>query len=96
MEEKKEKKAYLIYEGDQWVSTDSLVLLGVFDDWNRVMDSAMILVTQQIDRKLHSVGDDTNAFLDNAHEDLEKYHIFAEGEASVYIREIELNTLYDS
>ena len=94
MEEK--KSVFLIYEGDQWVSTDSLVLLGVFDDWNRAMDSAMLVVLQQIERNLHSVGDDTNAFMDNAHEDLEKYHIFAEGEASVYIREIELNQLYDS
>lgn len=94
MEEK--KNVFLIYEGDQWVSTDSLVLLGVFDDWNRVMDSAMLVVLQQIERKLHNVGDDTNAFMDNAHEDLEKYHIFAEGEASVYIKEIELNTLYDA
>jgi hypothetical protein len=94
MEEK--KNVFLIYEGDQWVSTDSLVLLGVFDDWNRAMDSAMLVVLQQIERNLHSVGDDTNAFMDNAHEDLEKYHIFAEGEASVYIREIELNQLYDS
>ena len=94
MEEK--KNVFLIYEGDQWVSKDSLVLLGVFDDWNRVMDSAMIVVTRQIERKLHNVGDDTNAFMDNAHEDLEKYHIFAEGDASVYIREIELNQLYDS
>lgn len=92
-----EKKiAYIIFEGDQWASTDSLVPLGVFDEWSKVMDSAMLVVLQQIERKLHNVGDDTNAFLDNAHEDLEKYHMFAEGEASVYIREIELNTLYDA
>lgn len=90
------KKAYIIFEGDQWVSTDSLVPLGVFDDWNRAMDSAMIVVLQQIERKLHNVGDDTNAFMDNAHDELEKYKIFAEGEASVYIREITLNELYDS
>ena len=91
-----EKKiVYIIFEGDQWVSTDSLVPLGVFDEWSKVMDSAMLVVSQQIERKLHNVGDDTKAFLDNAHEDLEKYHIFAEGEASVYIKDIELNTLYD-
>ena len=36
-----EKKIYLTYEGDAWLSNDSLVLMGVYDDFGKAIDAIL-------------------------------------------------------
>ena len=42
-------KVYLLYEGDEWLSNDSMVLMGVFTNTNELYKAAKELVEQRID-----------------------------------------------
>ena len=87
-----EKNVYVLYEGDQWISNSSLVPMGVFDSWPRVMDNAMALLADQIDRDLHDAHEEDD-YLKEAHDELEQYKQFRGSGASIIIKTVELNKL---
>lgn len=87
-----EKNVYILYEGDQWISNSSLVPMGVFDSWPRVMDNAMALLADQIDRDLHDAYEEDD-YLTEAHDELEQYKQFRGSGASIIIKTVELNKL---
>lgn len=41
------KKVYLLYEGDEWLSTDSLVLMGIFTSKQAFKFNAEKLIRQR-------------------------------------------------
>ena len=41
------ESVYLIYEGDEWLATDSLVLMGVFTNQKKLWQSARQLIRQR-------------------------------------------------
>lgn len=89
-----EKNVYILYEADQWISTPSLVPMGVFDSWPRVMDAAMALLADQIDRGLHDVTrEEIHEYSDEVRGELEDYKQFRGVNVSIYIKTVELNKL---
>ena len=42
------KKVYLLYEGDAWLSSDSLVLMGVFSSKYTLYDAAEKLISEHV------------------------------------------------
>lgn len=38
---------FLLYEGDEWLSRDSMILMGVFSDMNHLKDAAQELICQR-------------------------------------------------
>lgn len=42
-----EKVVYLLYEGDEWLSTTSLILMGVFSSMKFLSDAARTLIAQR-------------------------------------------------
>ena len=89
-----EKNVYILYEADQWILTPSLVPMGVFDSWPRVMDSAMTLLQEQWDKGLHeSVGDDIEDLKKTAYDELLEHAQFRGDGASIFIKTVELNKL---
>jgi len=45
-------KVYLLYEGDEWLSNSSMVLMGVFTDTNKLKSAAKELIEQRADEHL--------------------------------------------
>ena len=87
-------KVYVLYEADQWVSKNSLIAMGIFDERNKAVDQAMVLLIDQIERGLHDY-DDIDSYLKDAHYDIEIYGLFSGSEASVQIKEVYLNKRYE-
>lgn len=83
---------YILYEGDVWISRDRLVPMGIFDSWDKVMDNAITLLKDQIDRGLHDV-EDLDDYLKEAHDEIEQYRQFIGHDASIYILPVALNKL---
>lgn len=46
-----EQKVHLLYEGDEWLSTKSLVLIGIFTSEKKMLDSAEPLIHREAIRK---------------------------------------------
>ena len=49
--------AYLLYEGDQWLSTDSLELRGVFTRKDKMKKAARKLIAEQAKQHLQDARD---------------------------------------
>ena len=47
-------KIYLLYEGDAWLSTSSLVLMGVFEDEYKLNEAAETLIQQHARKNFNS------------------------------------------
>ena len=47
-------KVYLLYEGDAWLSTSSLVLMGVFEDEMKLNEAAGELISERATRNFNS------------------------------------------
>lgn len=88
-----DNNVYVLYEADQWISNNSLVPMGIFDSWDNVMEGAMKLLKDQIDRGLHDVGDDLDGYLEDVHDELKRYKQFRGYDASIYIKTVRLNEL---
>ena len=48
------KTIYLLYEGDAWLSTSSLVLMGVFEDEYKLNEAAETLIQQHARKNFNS------------------------------------------
>ena len=44
------KSVFLLYEGDEWLSTSSLVLMGVFTSRRKLLAAVRKLVTENVSR----------------------------------------------
>ena len=44
---------YLLFEGDQWLTNENLVLMGIFDNENSLFSSALELINNRIDEHCH-------------------------------------------
>jgi phosphoribosylaminoimidazole carboxylase (NCAIR synthetase) len=47
-------KVYLLYEGDAWLSSSSLVLMGVFEDEMKLNEAAGELISERAARNFNS------------------------------------------
>ena len=52
------KQVFLLYEGDQWLSTDSLVLMGVFTSDEELRIASDKLIHERIDTNYEEEGYD--------------------------------------
>lgn len=77
------KTIYLLYEGDAWLSTSSLVLMGVFEDEYKLNEAAETLI-QQHARKNFNSEDWTDEEYDIEQFVYDEAHHFAEGLQTVY------------
>lgn len=87
------KKVYILYEGDQWISHESLVPMGVFDSWMLLMTAVTTLLQQQIDNGYHETNGNDEEYLKNALEEVEQYHQFRGHSVSIYIKTVKMNKL---
>lgn len=96
-----EKSVLLLYEGDGWLSTDSLVLMGIFDSIDELTNAAHALVNERIDEHVNYAieccNEDENeitkeSVLDDIIEELIETRQYL-GETSYIIKEVELNKL---
>lgn len=49
-------KVYLLYEGDEWLSLHSLVLMGVFTSEKELESASNKVIHQKIDRNFNAEG----------------------------------------
>ena len=53
----KQNSVYLLYEGNEWLNTDSLVLMGVFTSERMLRCNALELIKQRGKKHLRDVND---------------------------------------
>lgn len=61
------KDIYLIYEGDAWLSKDSLVLMGLYEDLNQAKDAILNEMAESgsFDEENGNDEEDVRSMLDN-------------------------------
>lgn len=64
------KKVYLLYEGDEWLSNQSLVLMGIFTSIAKLKDAARELITQRADEHLTTAIENFDFCEDSTEEDV--------------------------
>ena len=57
--------ATLLYEGDEWLSTDSLVLMGVFTERKPLVKAVCKWIRERLDDNFNPDGFDEGALRDN-------------------------------
>lgn len=61
------KEIHLIYEGDAWLSTDSLVLMGLYEDFDQAKDAIINEMAESgsFDEENGNDEEDVRSMLDN-------------------------------
>lgn len=70
-----EESVYLLYEGDEWLSTDSLVLMGIFTSDEHLKENAEELIRQRKKQHLRDAEEQTMFDFDDCDHDEERIEI---------------------
>ena len=95
------KNVYFLYEGDEYLSSDSLILMGVFDNNDDLKTAAKELIKQRAEEHMRYALDNYTMDEDYTKEDVvnDLYDelLFndqtSEGDTRYLIREVQLNVL---
>lgn len=87
------KMAYILYEGDQWITYRNLIPMGVFDSEESLLEAAKTLLEQQIEYGFHDIDGDKEAYIDNALDEIKNNRQFRGQCASIYVKTVEMNKL---
>lgn len=74
-----EKNVYLLYEGDEWLSTDSLVLMGIFTSEEKLKENAKKLIRQRAKKHLKTAEQNSIYDFEYPDNDEENINIVVEG-----------------
>lgn len=74
-----EKNVYLLYEGDEWLSTDSLVLMGIFTSEENLKENARKLIRQRAKKHLKTAEQNSIYDFEYPDNDEENISIVVEG-----------------
>ena len=95
------KNVYLLYEGDTWLSSNSLVLMGIFDNIDDLSNAAKELIEQRAgEHMLYAIGNYTmdddytkEDVVNDLYEELLDNDQTSKGDTRYMIDEVELNVL---
>lgn len=88
-------KAYMLYEGDEWLSTDSLVCLGVFTRIDKLKSAIYKMSRFYVNIGCFDIDDDCDikSFCSHVRDEVIETGQYRGLKASFLVKEIELNKL---